>query len=77
MKIEILGTGCSKCEALFNNAKQAAGKAGFAFTQIEKVDDLQKIMEYGVMSTPGLVIDGEVKSTGKVLSVDEIVALIS
>ncbi len=52
MKIEILGTGCSKCEALFNNAKQAAGKAGYAFSQIEKVEDLQKIMEYGVMSPP-------------------------
>ena len=76
MKIEILGTGCSKCEALFNNAKLAVGKAG-KFAQIEKVEDLQKIMAYGVMSTPGLVINGEVKSTGKLLSVDEIVALIS
>ena len=76
MKIEILGTGCSKCEALFNNAKQALGKSGNAFAQIEKVEDLQKIMEYGVMSTPGLVINGEVKSTGKVLSADEILELI-
>lgn len=75
MKIEILGTGCSKCVALFNNAKEAVGKSG-KFAQIEKVEDLQKIMEYGVMSTPGLVINGEVKSTGKLLSVEEIVQLI-
>lgn len=75
MKIEILGTGCSKCEALFNNAKQAVGKTG-KFAQIEKVEDLQKIMEYGVMSTPGLVINGEVKSTGKLLSTEEIIALL-
>ncbi len=75
MKIEILGTGCSKCEALFNNAKQAVGKTG-KFAQIEKVEDLQKIMEYGVMSTPGLVINGEVKSAGKLLSADEIAALL-
>ena len=76
MKIEILGTGCSKCVALFNNAKEAVGKTG-KFAQIEKVEDLQKIMEYGVMSTPGLVVNGEVKSTGKLLSVEEIVALLN
>ena len=76
MKIEILGTGCSKCVALFNNAKEAVGKTG-KFAQIEKVEDLQKIMEYGVMSTPGLVINGEVKSTGKLLSVEEIVELLN
>ncbi|WP_320035206.1 thioredoxin family protein [Halarcobacter sp.] len=71
MKIEILGTGCSKCEALTNNVKAAIAKKGI-FAQVEKVDDMIKIMEYGVMSTPGLVIDGEVKSTGKVLTAQEI-----
>lgn len=71
MKIEILGTGCSKCETLTNNAKIAIANAKI-FAQIEKVEDPIKIMEYGVMSTPGLVIDGEVKSTGKVLSAQEI-----
>jgi small redox-active disulfide protein 2 len=75
MKIEILGTGCSKCVALFNNAKEAVGKTG-KFAQIEKVEDLQKIMAYGVMSTPALVVNGEVKSVGKLLSVEEIVKLI-
>ena len=75
MKIEILGTGCSKCKALEEATKQAVAKSG-KFAQIEKVDDIMKIMEYQVMSTPGLVIDGKVVSTGKVLSVNEIVDLI-
>lgn len=75
MKIEILGTGCTKCKALEEATKQAVALSG-KFAQIEKVDDVMKIMEYGVMSTPGLVIDGEVVSTGKVLSINEIVELI-
>jgi small redox-active disulfide protein 2 len=75
MKIEILGTGCTKCNALEANVKQAVAKSG-QFMQIEKVSDLQVIMGYGVMSTPGLVINGEVKSVGKVLSIGEIQALI-
>jgi len=75
MKIEILGTGCSKCKALEEATKQAVAQSG-QFAQIEKVEDIMKIMEYGVMSTPGLVIDGKVVSTGKLLSVAEIVELI-
>ncbi|MGZ8548192.1 MAG: thioredoxin family protein [Sulfuricurvum sp.] len=75
MKIEILGTGCSKCKALEAATKQAVAQSG-QFVQIEKVEDIMKIMEYGVMSTPGLVIDGKVVSTGKLLSVNEIVELI-
>ncbi|DAB41191.1 MAG TPA: thioredoxin family protein [Sulfurovum sp. UBA12169] len=75
MKIEILGTGCSKCKALEEAAKQAAAQSG-KFVQIEKIEDIQKIMEYGVMSTPGLVIDGKVVSTGKLLSIDEIKKII-
>lgn len=71
MKIEILGTGCSKCEALTNNVKAAVAKAGI-FAQVEKVEDMQKIMDYGVMNTPGLVVDGVVKSTGKLLNSEEI-----
>jgi len=74
MKIEILGTGCTKCKALEEVAKQAVAKVG-GFHSVEKVEDIQKIMDYGVVSTPGLVIDGEVKSTGKLLSLDEVVAL--
>ena len=74
MKIEILGTGCTKCKALEEVAKQAVAKVG-GFHSVEKVEDIQKIMDYGVVSTPGLVIDGEVKSTGKLLSVDEVISL--
>jgi small redox-active disulfide protein 2 len=68
VKIEILGTGCTKCIALLANVEQAVAQIG-GFHQIEKVDDMMKIMEYGVMNTPGLVVDGEVKSTGKLLTV--------
>lgn len=75
MKIEILGTGCAKCKALEEVAKQAVAKIG-GFHTVEKVEDMMKIMEYGIVSTPGLVVDGEVKSTGKLLNVDEIVELI-
>ena len=74
MRIEILGTGCTKCKALEEVAKQAVAKVG-GFHSVEKVEDIQKIMDYGVVSTPGLVIDGEVKSTGKLLSVDEVISL--
>lgn len=76
MKIEILGTGCAKCNELEMKVKQAIAQSG-KFVQIEKVSDIQKIMGYGVMSTPGLVIDGVVKSTGRVLSVEEIAALLA
>ncbi len=75
MKIEILGTGCAKCKALEKNVIEAIAKSG-KFAQVEKVEDINKIMEYGVMSTPGLVIDGKVVSTGKLLSVEEIMNLI-
>lgn len=75
MVIKILGTGCAKCKELEAKAKEAVAKSG-KFASVEKVEDIQKIMEYGVMSTPGLVINDKVVSTGKVLSVDEIVKLI-
>ena len=76
MKIEILGTGCAKCNALEEATKQAIAKIG-GFHTVDKVEDVMKIMEYGVMNTPGLVVDGEVLSTGKLLSVDDIVILLS
>ena len=75
MKIEILGTGCLKCQALTLHVKEAVAKKGL-FAQIEKVEDIMQIMRYGVTSTPALVIDGKVVSSGKLLSVDEIVALL-
>jgi len=76
MKIEILGTGCAKCKQLEKNVLAALAQTG-KFAQVEKVEDLQKIMEYGVMSTPGLVIDGKVVNVGKLLTPDEIADLIS
>ncbi len=76
MKIEVLGTGCAKCITLEKVVKEAIAKSG-KFVQFEKVDDIMKIMEYQVVSTPGLVIDGTVVSTGKVLSVDEVLTYIN
>ncbi len=75
MKIEILGTGCAKCKALEKIAKEAIAQIG-GFHSVEKVEDIMKIMEYSVVSTPALVIDGEVKSTGKLLSVAEVLDII-
>ena len=74
-KIQILGTGCPKCKALAANA-EAAAKALGVEAEIEKVEKIQDIMKFGVMITPALVIDGEVKSTGKVLSESDIEALL-
>ena len=75
MKIEILGTGCSKCKTLEEVTKQAVAKIG-GFHEIKKVEDIVEIMNYGVMSTPALVVDGMVKSSGKVLSVGDVIKLI-
>ena len=74
-KIQILGTGCAKCEKLANNAKQAAENLGLDF-EMEKVTDLNKIMSFGVLTTPGLVIDGKVLVAGKVLASDVIEKMI-
>lgn len=76
MKIEVLGTGCAKCKTLEENAKQALAKIG-GFHELKKVEDIVEIMNYGVMSTPALVIDGVVKSTGKLLNVEDIVEFIA
>lgn len=71
ISIKILGTGCPKCKALEENAKKAVESAGVIAT-IDKITNLNEIMEYGVMVTPALVIDEVVKSAGKVLTVEEI-----
>ncbi len=76
MKIEILGTGCSKCKTLFENARTALAESGRE-GEVTKVEDIPTIMKYGVMSTPALVIDGQVKFAGKVVSVAEIVGALS
>jgi small redox-active disulfide protein 2 len=71
MKIEILGTGCAKCKALYENVKRAVDESGTS-AEVVKVEDIPSIMKYGVMSTPALVIDGQVKFSGKLASVGEI-----
>jgi len=70
-KIQILGTGCKKCNDLTANAEKAAQTAGVE-CQIEKITQLKDIMAFGVMTTPGLVIDGKVVSQGKLLSPEQI-----
>ena len=75
MVIKILGSGCAKCKKLEENARQAISSLS-GDIKIEKVTDLNQIMNYGVMLTPALVIDEEVISVGKVLSPDDIKKLI-
>ena len=71
MKIEILGTGCPKCKKTLANAEKAVKELG-ANAEIVKVDKIDDIMNYGVMMTPALAIDGEVKISGKVPKPKEI-----
>jgi small redox-active disulfide protein 2 len=71
MKVEIFGTGCPKCKKLFEHAQQAVKSLNIDVEVVE-VEDIQKIVEAGVMMTPALAVDGQIKSTGKILSVDEI-----
>lgn len=71
MEIKILGTGCKKCETLESNAKEAVKELGME-ASFEKVTDFKAIASYGVLKTPGLVINGKAVSSGKVLSSEEI-----
>ncbi|MEA5114616.1 MAG: thioredoxin family protein [Geobacteraceae bacterium] len=71
MKIEILGSGCAKCKKLYENTLEAVRESGKE-AEVTKVEDIKKIMEYGVMSTPAIVVDGVVKASGKLLSPKEI-----
>jgi len=75
MIIKILGSGCRKCVALGENAKAATAAAGIT-AEIVKVTDFAEIARYGVMSTPGLVIDEKLMSSGKVLTPQEIAGLL-
>ncbi len=70
-KIQILGTGCPKCKLMFANAEAAIKTAGIEAV-VEKVEKITDIMAFGVMTTPALAIDGQVKSAGKVLSAEDI-----
>jgi len=75
-KIQILGTGCPKCKKLAESAEAAAKALGIKY-ELVKVTDINEIMKFGVMMTPALAVDGDVKSVGKVLSADEIKKIIS
>jgi len=75
-KIQILGTGCPKCRKLAENVEAAARELGVKY-ELVKITDINEIMKFGVMMTPALAIDGDVKSVGKVLSTDEIKELLT
>ncbi len=74
-KIQILGTGCPKCKKLAENAEQAAKEMGIEY-QLEKVTQINDIMKMGVMITPALAVDGQVKLSGKVASPEDIKKLL-
>lgn len=76
MKIQILGTGCAKCEQLAENAETAAREMGLDY-ELEKITDIAGIVRFGVMTTPALAVDGNVKLMGKVATPAEIRALLS
>jgi len=75
-QIKILGPGCRRCNQLAAATKEAADQLGIDY-ELEKVTDVATLADYGVMMTPGLVVDGEVKSQGKVLSLEEIKAMLA
>lgn len=76
MKFQVLGSGCAKCKALGQHAEAAAQALGLEY-ELEKVTDMKAIIDAGVTRTPALAVNGGIKSTGKVLSVDEIKTLLS
>jgi small redox-active disulfide protein 2 len=76
VKIEVLGTSCAKCKHLLKNVEKAVQESGIS-AEIVKVDSIQEIMSRGIMMTPGLYIDGEVKAIGRVPSVGEIKKMLS
>jgi len=75
-KIQILGTGCPKCKKLAENTETAAKDLGIEY-EIQKVTDINEIMKFGVMVTPALAVDGQVKLAGKVPSVEEVKNLLT
>ena len=73
MKVQILGSGCAKCKTLEPRVRQLVAKHQLLI-EVEKVTDLQEIIKYGIMMTPGLVIDGVVKSVGSIPKDDQLLA---
>jgi small redox-active disulfide protein 2 len=76
MNIQILGAGCPKCKTLTANAERAVAELGIQ-AEIEKITDIKAIMAFGVMMTPALAVDGVVKSSGHLLSPEQIKKIIS
>lgn len=76
MDLKILGTGCAKCKKLEEATKVAADELGIKYT-IEKVTDIEQIMSFSVMSTPALVVNGQVKVAGRVPTIEDIKKLLS
>ncbi len=76
IKIEVLGTGCAKCRRLFANAEQAVKDLKIA-AEVLKVDDIDAIVDRGVMMTPALFINGEVRAEGRIPDVNEIRKMVS
>lgn len=75
-KLQILGTGCAKCKMLSDHAEQAAKELGLEYT-LEKVTDINDIVAFGVMATPALVVDGEIKVSGRVPTVESLKPLLT
>ncbi len=76
IRIQVLGPGCAKCKVLFEHADQAAKELGLEY-EIEKVTDISTIMGYGVMTTPALVVNGEIKLAGRVPSAEQLKGVLS
>jgi small redox-active disulfide protein 2 len=75
-KLQILGTGCSKCIKLEQNAREAVKTLGLDY-EVEKISDIQEIMKFGIMMTPGLAIDGKVVTSGRLLNSREIESILT
>jgi small redox-active disulfide protein 2 len=75
-KLIVLGPGCARCETLANVTRQAADQLGIEY-ELEKLTDIKQFPNYGLMMTPGLVVDGELKVQGKVPSLDEIKSMLA
>jgi len=75
MEVKVLGSGCAKCQKLHADAEKAIARSGVPATLV-KVEDLREIMAFRVLTTPALVVDGEVKASGRIPSVDEMVGWI-
>lgn len=74
--IHILGSGCAKCNSLYTSTQKAAEELGLEYT-LEKVTDMMKFADYGVMITPAIVVDGKLKMAGKIPTTDEIKSFLS